>query len=385
MERKITIYSMSSLSNNNPATAGLTDHLSNLALQSTHPAQSTDLAQQARWSNYAKIALDKHQAYYNTYTQEDLLSVKNAHPRDAIVHHVATREQVMAITDPLAMIFWDNNDLGKHFYLFKFGAHYTVMVSPSTYQKLVRFFEPFDAPKMAALCCNKPNKPQYAGMTVQQILDKWNADGTESAFFGSLMHEYLENYFNKTPQDPPTPDFDIEIGQFHTLWPWVEENYPDWEVYRVEWIVYDEDSNAAGMIDIALRHKVQQHLILILDWKRSKEIKTMGYVDQRKKAFLVQQGYPEDEAEKRAAKKALGFMSQYDDCNLVKYGFSLNWYQKILQTKYGLYVLGRHLISFHRNEESFGMWPCHDMQREMDLIWQRAPFTHSATLQDVFK
>lgn len=363
----------------------VTEQLSRLevAREEQQAAQGAQTEQAARWASLAQLALDKHQAYYSTYTQAEPLSVKNAHPRDAIVHHVATREQVMAINDPLAMIFWDNNDLGKHFYLFKFGPHYTVMVSPSTYQK--PFFEPFNGPKMAAHCCNNPNKPQYAGMTVQQILDKWHNDGQESAHFGSLMHEYLENYFNKTPQAPPTPDFDIEIGQFHILWPWLEQKFPDWEVYRVEWIVYDEDSNSAGMIDIAMRHKIHHHLILILDWKRSKEIKTMGYVDQRKKAFLIKQGYPEKEAEQRASKKALGFMSQYDDCNLVKYGFSLNWYQKILQTKYGMQVLGRHLISFHRNEESFGMWPCHDMQREMNLIWQRAPFTHSATVQEVFQ
>ena len=89
-------------------------------------------------------------------------------------------------------------------------------------------------------------------------------------------------------------------------------------------IIYDEDNGISGTIDLILANDRGE--LVLLDWKRSKEIK-------RTNRF----------------QKAFDPISHLDDCNFNHYSLQLNFYRHIIETKYLRIVLAMFIVVFHPN------------------------------------
>lgn len=197
-----------------------------------------------------------------------------------------------------------------------------------------KFFPEFDADMVIEKMMKGRNwtASKYYGKTKEEIKAGWNANGEEASRLGTLMHADIENYLNGVPvHDPDT----VEFGYFMTFWTQFQAVNPRFVPYRTEWLVYDEDKRIAGSIDCVLSNSDNQ--IVILDWKRSKEIKTSNRFEK---------GYAPFQA--------------LDNCNYNHYRLQLNIYRHILETKYGQTVVGMFIVVFHPLNDSFvlfGMEP----------------------------
>jgi ATP-dependent exoDNAse (exonuclease V) beta subunit len=185
---------------------------------------------------------------------------------------------------------------------------------------------------------NWPNSP-YFGKTKQQIKDGWESSGKEASQAGTLMHADIERFLNGDP--PLNPDC-TEFRYFRQFWAAFQQTNPTFQPYRTEWIVFDEDKKLAGSIDCVLSNPEGQ--VVILDWKRSKEIKMSNSYE-----------------------KGLGPLKQLDNCNYWHYRLQLNIYRHLLETRYGKTVLGLYIVVLHPNADNFQIIT---MERyEVAAIW----------------
>lgn len=176
----------------------------------------------------------------------------------------------------------------------------------------------------------------YPGMTGEEIEVAWKKNGEESSSLGTRMHNDIECFINGEEVSNDT----IEYSYFQRFWRDLTERYPDLTPYRTEWMIYDEVAKVSGSIDFVLSTK-QGDLVLV-DWKRSKEIKT---------ANRYEHGY--------------GPLDQLDNCNYNHYLLQLNVYRHMLETSYDKRVIFMMLVVIHPNAEGY---ECIVIPRREDLI-----------------
>lgn len=170
---------------------------------------------------------------------------------------------------------------------------------------------------------------KYYGKTAQQIKDEWEANGKAMANLGTLMHADIERYLNSEPVLNSTS---VEFNYFLTFWQCFQQKNPTFKPFRTEWLVYDEEYNIAGSIDGVLQDEYGR--IVILDWKRSKEIKLTNKYE-----------------------KGIGVLSSLDNCNYNHYTLQLNIYRHILETKYNKTVVLMMIVVFHPDNDKFLTFP----------------------------
>ena len=232
-----------------------------------------------------------------------LLADKNKHPRD------------------LKITFKEEG----HVYTLK--SDNVIVQHPISVTTIIhKYFPQFNADLIIDKMMDKDNwfESPYFGMTKEEIKDKWQKNGNEASSLGTLMHADIERYLND--QDV-LDDSTKEFGFFLNFWKDFSSMYPDFKPYRTEWLVYDESGPLCGSIDCILSD--QHDNIMILDWKRSKEIKTSNR----------EKGYPPFE--------------KMDNCNLSHYQLQLNIYRHILETKYDKNVIVMMLVIFHPNQSTY--------------------------------
>ncbi len=110
-----------------------------------------------------------------------------------------------------------------------------------------------------------------------------------------------------------------------------------WRSYRPEWRIYSEELGIAGTLDCLMTNDAGE--FLLIDWKRSKEIKTSNRFE-----------------------KALPPISGYDNCNFIQYSLQLNLYKYILEQYYGLKIKEMKLCSFHPKQPKAKIITVADMQ-----------------------
>lgn len=181
---------------------------------------------------------------------------------------------------------------------------------------------------------------KYFGKTPEQIKQEWKDKSNEASKAGTLMHKSIEDTLNGVVVTNDT----VEYQMFLKFWSDIQHQYPDWEVDRTEWLIYDNSGKVAGSIDCILRNKTNPDQIMVLDWKRSKEIK---YTNK----FA----------------KGTGLFANLDDCNYVHYSLQLNIYRHILETWYDKQVVYMMLIIMHPNNVSYQCIPIQLMA--IDAIW----------------
>ena len=253
------------------------------------------------------------------------LSEKCTHPRDALI------------------IFEENG----HVYTYNNTMH---PISVTTV--IHNFFPKFDADSIILKMQKSKNwiNSKYYGMTKEQIKNKWSSDGKEASHLGTLMHASIENYFNFVYPNEyiPKESDSKEFLHFLGFWKAFSAKNPEWKPHKCEWIVYDEDKCIAGRIDFILKNDKDQYVIL--DWKRSKEIK---------KNNIWQKGFD--------------IFNHLDDCNYNHYTLQLNIYRHILETKYNKQVVAMYLVICHPDNSCAEVIPVNKKVDDILNLWNCLP------------
>lgn len=211
------------------------------------------------------------------------------------------------------------------------GHQYTIVdnginITPTSVTTLIHnYFSIFDPDSVIDKMMKSRNwsKSKYFGKTKEEIKDEWKKSGEEASSLGTLMHKDIENYLNGLPvNNPDTKEFKMFLKFYLDLL----KIYPTLKIYRTEWLVYDEDIKLAGSIDCVLSD--DKGNLVLLDWKRSKEIKMSNSFSKGKCPF-----------------------ENLDDCNYEHYSLQLNFYRHILETKYKKNVLDMMIIVLHPNQD----------------------------------
>jgi ATP-dependent exoDNAse (exonuclease V) beta subunit len=170
---------------------------------------------------------------------------------------------------------------------------------------------------------------KYKGKTKEEIKKEWEENGRIASELGTKMHADIERFLNK---EEVLNENTTEFKFFMNFWNSFIEQYPNCKPYRTEWLVYDEDRKIAGYIDCSL--EADNGDIILIDWKRSKEIK----------------------CENRYEKGFFPFET-LDNCNFNHYMLQLNIYRHILETKYNKKIIYMMLVILHPNNQNYNCIP----------------------------
>lgn len=232
------------------------------------------------------------------------------------------------------------------------GHIYTVVGMtghPTSVTTLIHhFFPEFNADEVIDKMMRGRNwrNSKYYGRTKQDIKDEWERNGKQASELGTLMHADIENFLNSEPVLNPDS---IEFGYFLKFWEGFQAVNPAFQPYRTEWLVFDEDKKIAGSIDCTLSDAHGN--IVILDWKRSKEIKKSNSYEKGK-----------------------GPLSGLDNCNFNHYRLQLNIYRHILETRYAKHVVGMYIVVFHPNNPTFEV---HGFEKfDVATVWDELTSLH---------
>jgi len=191
------------------------------------------------------------------------------------------------------------------------------------------FFPHFDP--MAAITKMKasPNWPEspYFGKTDQEIAEQWSASGKEASGAGTNMHLAIEQYLNGAHNRiEDSVKATKEWEYFQNFWNDVKQ---DFDPYRTEWEVWDDEFKLTGSIDMVFKRK-SDGAYAIYDWKRSKEIKMDNTWDT---------GY--------------GPLDHLPNSNYWHYTLQLNVYRWFLEKHYGIKVVELCIVILHPNNSNY--------------------------------
>ena len=229
-----------------------------------------------------------------------------------------------------------------------------------------KFFSKFDTYLIASLVVKKktlftdPESAHYAELLkdldlsdpadkkkgIKMIQDYWSSTNGEQARLGTVMHKSIEDYYisGRTQLDN-TYEFNLFLDFDRTV---IESGYLP---YRTEQIVFCPDCLLAGSVDMMFIHKDNVNdavkKIWLVDWKRSKEIKSEGY--------------------KRAC--GTGPLSEKQDCNLEQYSLQLRIYCYLLEKYYELKIVRMTIAVFHPNNSKYMLYEVeHDKKMARKVI-----------------
>jgi len=188
-------------------------------------------------------------------------------------------------------------------------------------------------------------------MTDLEIAARWSENGRVQSSRGTLMHFQIEQFLNgAVVEEPHSPEF----AMFHRF----REDFMiarGLEPLRTELSLFHCGLQAAGQADLIARD-AETGRIVILDWKRSKEIKF-----------------------KNPYQKLKPPLDHLPDCNYSLYCLQLNVYRYILESEYGLSVSGMFLAVFHPNEIGPLCIEVPRLEREVALLVEHEKRAHGAT------
>ena len=196
-----------------------------------------------------------------------------------------------------------------------------------------QFHAHFDADEAISLMWNGRNwakkRAEYlradgSDMSAEEIKAKWVFGGRVQSSRGTLMHYQIEQYLNGSAiEEPVSPEF----GQF-LVFEREELRGRGLRPVRTEASLFHCGLRVAGQCDLLCRDA--EGRIVIVDWKRSKEIKRSNRYQ-----------------------KMLPPLDHLDDCNYNHYALQLNLYRYVLVTEYGEDVAGLVLGVFHPNQSGY--------------------------------
>jgi len=163
------------------------------------------------------------------------------------------------------------------------------VVPYSVTQIVSNYFEKFEPNRAIDRMITGPNWPRATyqhpsgePFSKAEILDKWDKDGLNARTRGTLMHQYIENYINGINDEFSAELYEDmpELNQFNSFFDdlLVKNNIIP---FRTEWRIVAPDLGIAGSIDF-IGHDVARNSFVLVDWKRSKDLATSGFMNYNK-------------------------------------------------------------------------------------------------------
>ena len=210
---------------------------------------------------------------------------------------------------------------GPHLYFIR-GVNNNISVTTFVHHFFQEFNEDLVIQKMRR--SPKWETSPYYGMSDKEIKDQWEANRVSASSAGTKMHYDIELFYNQEPVDNQSVEYKYFLD-FHRK----QVSGGNLVPYRTEWVVYDEEYQLAGSIDMLFQVGDDSDQIVIYDWKRCKKISKTGF---------------------DSAKPPIDHLP---DSNYWHYALQLNMYRYILQKNYGKKVTGLFLVCLHPNQSNY--------------------------------
>lgn len=235
-----------------------------------------------------------------------------------------------------------------HVYTIKGSTKHPISVTTLIHH----WFPVFDASKVVdnMMKSRKWKLSKYYGKSKAEIIAEWDNNGKTASHLGTLMHADIERCLNQeSVKDANSKEHQL----FTQFWELFQKTNPTFKPFRTEWLVYDEDSNIAGSIDCVLSDSNGN--IIILDWKRSKEIKMSNSFE-----------------------KGYGPLAHLDHCNYNHYTLQVNIYRHILEKKYGKNIVAMFIVVLHPDNDTFKLYQInhYDVAGIWPILTDQSKFTH---------
>lgn len=213
----------------------------------------------------------------------------------------------------------------------------------SVSQLIDKFFPEFDAIKAAK---NLNSNNELYGLPVEEIVKRWKDKGIKAAELGTKLHQQIENYYKKIPNESTSIEFEYFLK--------FKEKYPTMIPHRTEWRIFDEDYLIAGTIDMI--YKKEDGTFYIFDWKRSEKV-----ITHDGKPKLSDPNHP-------FSKFAYGELKHLTDDSYYKYVLQQNIYKYILEKKYDYTINSINLLILHPKYQTFYWLKLPNMQKEVEYM-----------------
>ena len=181
------------------------------------------------------------------------------------------------------------------------------------------------------------------GMTKEEILQSWDDNRIDASNRGTWIHFCLECFMNSIPHHPCS---EMEHGlKFiaHVLAPMGVK------AYRTEWEVFGEQEGICGSIDFVGYFEHDPDKLIIVDWKRAKDLTGELHNDFGKKM-----SHP---------------LEHLHDVAGCKYALQLSCYSYVLTKYYQKTVTALALCCVHDNDPMHTF--CPNLHREVDYLMRK--------------
>ena len=272
-------------------------------------------------------------------TLNNILSVKNEHPRDANIQFFEEGHKYIILSEP--------------------EIKYT---SVTTWNH--SHFPHFDADEIIKNMMKSKGWKEghkYWGLTPEQIKAQWNSNKDAVSGAGTDLHFEIECFNNdKRFQFEYTNKelyeiYMIDNKETHSSRP-LEWQYfinfvrdtPELKPYRTEWLVYNEDVKISGSIDMVYENP--DGTLSIYDWKRAKLITRINNFNK----FAIS---PE--------------VCHLPDSNFWHYALQLNTYKAIIEAKYDRKIKDIFLVRLHPDaeEKNYELISLPNLSREINELF----------------
>jgi hypothetical protein len=199
------------------------------------------------------------------------------------------------------------------------------------------------------------NRSKYLKVDGSEMLNEeikalWTRNGKVQSSRGTLMHFQIEQFLNGSViGQPQSPEFQMFLR--------FREDFMitrGIEPFRTEISLFHCGLRVAGQADL-IAIEAGTGKMIILDWKRSKEI-----------CFT------------NRYRKLKAPLSHLDDCNYSHYCLQLNVYRYIMETEYDMEVGGMYLGVFHPNQTAPICIEVPRMEREITLLVKHEQLVNGA-------
>ena len=216
------------------------------------------------------------------------------------------------------------------------------------------FFPPFDEYNISKRYAEKHNKTQ------KEVLADWKAINDEANLQGTNVHLYCECVL--TGQPIPEPRNKKEVNIRKSADKAIEKLLSQYELVESEKIIFSEKYKLAGTVDLIMRNKENDN-ILLFDWKTNKKIE--------KSSYWKEYGFPPIE--------------HLEKVNFNHYSLQLNLYKWLL-LKEGYYSNISEMKIVHLLPTKDVWYDIDDMQKEIDdMIAYEYDKSEIDTLKDLMR
>ena len=217
---------------------------------------------------------------------------------------------------------------------------------------LHKYTEEFDEEYWSAYKAN-----QFS-LTSFEVKRAWKFINKKGTIKGSAIHDYAENKFQNKEFEYPKQLILNEFG-FDPVWneyqitkKHVDKFYNDVQgkliPIRTEYVVYDEESLIAGMLDI-LFYNVRAKEFQIWDWKTNKKFSKSNDGNYGNRYLL-------------------GALCTLEDCDLEIYSLQLELYKQIIEKNTGIKLGKSYIVWFSHNNDSYEVIETKDRKYYIDNI-----------------